>query len=217
MQKCNKVSSVMSKKIKLSLRELDIKTKIKKAVEYANRISVNPFFQNPDPSTEEILDAASRLEKKYTEFRRLKETILELKNETKCLETELDKKITRLASYVESKALGDEEIIRSAGMEVRNDPVPVGRPGKSSLLAEVTENEGEIRLKWGKVRGAKIFNIEISKEGKSDGKWKSIESTTKSRILLRDLTSGTKYWFRIQAIGAGGKGPYSDPVPKYVP
>jgi Fibronectin type III domain len=207
----------MSKKIKLSLRELDIQTKIKKAVEYVNRISANPVFQNPDPSPDEILDAACMLEKKSAELGRLREATKELKNEIGCLELDLDKKITRLASYVENRALGNEEIIRSAGMELRSDPVPVGKPGKTYLLAEVTENEGEIRLKWEKVRGAKIFNIEVSKGGKSDSKWMSIESTTKTRILLKDLTSGTKYWFRIQAIGAGGKGLYSDPISRYIP
>ncbi len=206
----------MSKKIKLSLRELDIQTKVKKAVDYSNRILSNPLFIKPEPAPEEVLLAAERLGRKNNELLMTKIKAANIKKELELLESELDKKINRLAFYVENQALGDENVIRSAGMEPRNDPIPIGIPVKTSLVAAVTENEGEIKLKWERVRGAKIFNIEISKD-KNIQKWHTIESTTKTRILLKDLTSGTKYWFRIQAIGAGGKGPYSDPVSKYVP
>ena len=103
-------------------------------------------------------------------------------------------------------------------MELRNDPVPIGVPGKvSSIMATAMESAGEIKLKWERVKRAKIFNVEISRDMKHGVKWKPIESTTKTKIILKDLVSGTKYWFRIQAIGAGGKGPYCDPISKFAP
>jgi hypothetical protein len=207
----------MLKKVKLSLRDLGIQTKVKRAVEYANRIVSNSFFTKPEPAPQEIILAADKLNRKNNELLTARTKAAEIKEEMKILEKELDKKITRLAFYVENQAMGNEEIIRSAGMEIRNNPIPLGIPGKTILNAAVTEKEGEIKLKWDRVKGAKIFNIEVSKTGKNEQKWKTIESTTKTRILLKDLSSGTKYWFRIQAIGAGGKGPYCDPVSKFVP
>jgi hypothetical protein len=31
------------------------------------------------------------------------------------------------------------------------------------------------------------------------------------------MVSGTKYWFRVAAIGAAGQSAYSDPVPLFAP
>jgi len=38
--------------------------------------------------------------------------------------------------------------------------------------------------------------------------------STKSSATLSGLTSGTKYWFRVAAIGAAGQGAWSDPATK---
>ena len=42
-------------------------------------------------------------------------------------------------------------------------------------------------------------------------------TVTKSKATVTGLTSGTKYWFRVRAIGATGPGPWSDPATKIAP
>ena len=40
---------------------------------------------------------------------------------------------------------------------------------------------------------------------------------TKSKATVSGLATGTKYWFRVRAIGAAGPGPWSDPATKVAP
>jgi len=206
----------MPKKIKLGLRGLDINLKIETARKIVKSMENNSRFPEPDPGLFEIELAVNMLENQYSDL--LKERqVLQMKNldVNKC-ECELDRKITLLASYVESKAKGDIDAIHSAGMDVRADSVPVGIPGRV-IIKSVREilNSGEIKLNWEKVRGAKFYNIEL--KDAQDSNWKLYDSTTKTKILITDLESGTKYWFRVQASGSAGKGEYSDPVFKHAP
>jgi len=206
----------MSKKIKLGLRGLDINLKIETARKIVKSMENNSRFPEPDPGLFEIELAINMLENQY--FDLLKERqVLQLKNlEVNKCECDLDRKITLLSAYVESKAKGDIDAIHSAGMEVRADSVPVGIPGRV-IIKSVSEtlNSGEIKLNWERVRGAKFYNIEL--KNSKDSNWKLYDSTTKTKMLITDLESGTKYWFRVQASGSAGKGEYSDPMFKYAP
>ena len=206
----------MPKKIKLGLRGLDIRLKIQTARNIISCMENNSRFPEPDPALTEIEQAVNKLEHKYSDLQNERQ-IIQLKSiEMNDLENDLDKKITLLASYVESKAKGDIEAIHSAGMDVRADSVPVGIPDRAVIKSvRETLNFGELKLNWEKVRGAKFFNIELSDT--CDKNWKLYDSTTKTKILITQLKSGTKYWFRVQASGSAGKGEYSDPMFKYAP
>lgn len=206
----------MPKKVKLGLRGLDIKLKIQTARRIVSCMENNSRFQEPDPALAEIEQAVSGLEHKYSEVQNERQVIQLKTMEMNGLENELDKKITLLAAYVESKAKGDIEAIHSAGMEVRADSVPVGIPGRVIIKSlRETMNFGEIKIYWEKIKGAKFYNIEYSES--KDTNWKLYDSTTKTKILITKLKSGTKYWFRVQGIGSAGKGAYSDPAVKYAP
>ena len=208
----------MPKKIKLGLRELDICLKIQKARNIIASMHDNAKFPEPDPPLFEIEEAAMNLEQKYSEIRIERRLLQEKTMDLNRIETELDKKLTILAAYVESKAKGDVAIIHSAGMEVRANSVPVGIPARALIkTVKETANNGEVRVKWEKVKGAKIYNVELSDNIKNESSWKVYDSTTKTKEMIRNLKSGTKYWFRVQAIGSAGKGPYSEPVFKYAP
>ena len=176
----------------------------------------NSRYPAPDPALSEVELAVNRLEHKYSDVQNQRQVIQLKTMELSDLENDLDKKITLLAAYVESKAKGDIEAIQSAGMEVRSESVPVGIPGRVvTRSVRETLNYGELKLYWEKVRGAKFYNVEFS--DKPDSNWKLYDSTTKTKILITHLKSGTKYWFRVQAIGSAGKGAYSDPLVKYAP
>jgi hypothetical protein len=206
----------MPKKIKLGLRGLDIKLKVDTARKIINCMEKNSRFPQPDPELAEIELAANMVENKYSELLKERCFLQKINMELNICENDLDKKITLLAAYVESKAKGDVDAIHSAGMEVRSDSVPVGIPGRVVIRSvRETQNSGEIKLNWEKVRGSKFYNIEI--KDSQDSNWRLYDSTTKTKILITDLESGTKYWFRVQASGSAGKGEYSDPVFKHAP
>jgi hypothetical protein len=206
----------MPKKVKLGLRGLDLKLKIETARKIIASMENNYRFPEPDPALNEIEQAVTMLEHKYSDVLNEKQILQMKTSELSSMESDLDKKITLLASYVESKAKGDIDAIHSAGMEVRADSVPVGIPERTIIKSlRETDAYGAIKIFWGKVKGAKFYNIECSEN--ADSHWKLYDSTTKTKILITKLKSGTKYWFRVQAIGSAGKGQYSDPAVKYAP
>ncbi|HEV7473405.1 MAG TPA: fibronectin type III domain-containing protein [Pyrinomonadaceae bacterium] len=41
--------------------------------------------------------------------------------------------------------------------------------------------------------------------------------STKSSFTVTGLTPGTRYWFRVAAVGAGGQSGWSDPASKIAP
>ena len=50
--------------------------------------------------------------------------------------------------------------------------------------------------------------------------WTLKVTVSKSTAKIEHLTSGTKNWFRVAAVGsdaAGGQGPWSDPATKVAP
>jgi len=44
-----------------------------------------------------------------------------------------------------------------------------------------------------------------------------VDVITASKTTVTDLTSGTKYWFRVAAKASGAQGPWSDPAQKMAP
>jgi len=208
----------MSGKVKLSLRVLDINLKVKTAHHIINCMSGNKNFPEPSPPLSDLVDTVRVLEHKFAELQQQRQLIRKKSIELRTAESDLDKKLTMIASYVESRAKGDAGIITGAGMEVRAENAPLGIPARVRIKSvKESVNFGEIKINWEKVRGAKVYNIELSDNVKIDSCWKIYESTTKTKILINHLKSGTKYWFRVQAIGSAGRGAYSDPVFKYAP
>jgi hypothetical protein len=178
----------------------------------------NTYFPQQDAALFEVKEITDKLEDKYDEVKTERQIVQERTIELYDIEKELDKKLTLLAAYVESRAKGDINIIHSAGMEVRDDALPLGIPPKLTILSvKETSYPGELKLCWEKVRGAKIYNIEFTDNIENDSNWKLYDSTTKSKEIVINLKSGTKYWFRVQAIGSAGKGPFSEPAVKYAP
>ena len=68
-----------------------------------------------------------------------------------------------------------------------------------------------------RVEQAKTYTVQQNTDINDPSKWTQIAIITKTKYLVSGLTSGTKYWFRVQAVGTAGEGPMSDPYVKYAP
>ena len=66
------------------------------------------------------------------------------------------------------------------------------------------------------VRGARAYLIERAPDAPAL-EWDVIGSSTKKEASLNSMVSGTKYWFRVAALGTAGQSAYSDPVPLFAP
>lgn len=120
----------------------------------------------------------------------------------------LETATTNRGNYVDEVADGSEAIILSAAFDVRAVPAPIGQlPAPENFMPTMGDMPGEIDLSWSAVRGANSYVIEWREQG-TTGPWTQ-EFATKSKHEVHGLVSGKTYVFRVLAIGAAGKGPWS--------
>ena len=126
--------------------------------------------------------------------------------------------LRQLASYVENASGGDAAKIESAGMGVRADAtVPVGpMPQVMDLVLTAGDFDGTLDAMWHPVRGVTSYELQTSPDPPSS--WTAKMASGKSSATIEGLTSATKLWVRVRAMGADNKpGPWSDPATKVVP
>ena len=129
-------------------------------------------------------------------------------------ERALELLLVALASYVDNIAMGVDTVILSSGFEASKDPQPSGDPAQVvGLEAEPTRNSGEVRLRWKRVARVRAYLVFVSQTPGDESSFRQIAVTTATRYLSTGLESLKDFWFRVRAVGSGGKlGPYSDPA-----
>lgn len=218
---------------KVSLRLSERPTNDK--IEYSRNVVIfmtgNSNFTTPNPPLTSITTAANNLEtasiaaidggKSKTATMHQKETIL-------------DNLLSQLGNYVEATANaaaaagGDaQEVILSAGMDFKRPKNKAPLPLAPAGLTGASIVEGAVNLKWKSVKYARAYIIEISNDITAGGvisptlpesgarvfySWTINDVCTKVKFTVSGLTSGTKYAFRIIALGTAGKGAASIPV-----
>ena len=126
--------------------------------------------------------------------------------------------LTQLAAYVESVAGRDDALITSVGLETkasRSSPTLPGVP--QALSATAGDHDGEIFLSWRPVANAKSYTVESSTDPAAAASWTHAGIATSATRVIANLKSGTRYWFRVAAVGAGGQSGWSEHATKVVP
>ncbi len=203
--------------IKMRLKDMPIPDKIQFARQIAQAMQGNTAFPTPTPALPALTEGAHELEDAYNaalaarQAAKMKTSIQEVRS------AELDGVLTLLALYVENASNGDKAGIESAGFSVRNPPAPIGTlPAPVDVQVAPSEHAGTADVAWKAVRGAKAYCIERAADAPALD-WGVIGSSTKREASLNSMVSGSKYWFRVAAIGAAGQSAYSDPVPLFAP
>jgi hypothetical protein len=202
---------------KLGLDGLSVPAKIQYVRRLAAAINGNPNFTNPVPSVATLTAQADGLETAYNEAQAAR---LASKSKTTIQDDQnvaVDLSVAQLASYVDSASGGDATKIESAGFATRATPTPVGElPAPTDVQVLPSEHSGAAEVKWKSVYGAKAYAIERAPDG-DNLSWAVIGTSTKKQASLNSMASGTKYWFRVAAIGTAGQSAWSDPVPMFAP
>lgn len=144
------------------------------------------------------------------------------------LRDELELMDTNLAFDVAKRSNGDLAKYLSSGFSAKKQPVPAGQPNTPiDFLLVFTKNqeEGKLLAKWKKVENAKIYEVMIGttpyppddSANPSSGSpappmpgpdpskdWGIAGAPTAAKLVITELTSGTKYYARARAIGTGG-------------
>ncbi|MBC8115099.1 MAG: fibronectin type III domain-containing protein [Candidatus Saccharimonas sp.] len=200
-------------KVKLSLRNLTVPQKVQFMRQIVTAMTGNADYPTPSPPLATITTLANQLE---TDFNAAEASRLVSEQKTAVMGTSedaADAGLTQLGAHVDNASGGDEEKILGAGMDVRATPAPVGSlPAPQGLVATIGDFDGEIDNVWDAVRGASSYVMEKSVDPPTATSWQPAGVTTKSQRTVTGLTSGTKYWFRVAALGAAGQSPWSNPA-----
>jgi hypothetical protein len=86
----------------------------------------------------------------------------------------------------------------------------------ANLHAATGDSPGEVDVNWNSVDGARSYEIQTAPDPTA-GPWAFKDNSTKSKATLSGLTSASRIWVRVRAIGANDKGGWSDPAETVVP
>jgi len=206
-------------KLRLNIRNLPIPEKLARSQQIVTALTGNPNFTTPQPPLSQITTAINELETAYNATLTARQEAKARTAAQNTKEEAHDRIMTQLAAYVESVAGDDQELIMSAGLDVRApaasiSSTPSAPPG---LTATVGDRDGEIDLSWDTVRSARSYVVERSSDPPTDSSWTHAAVSTRSQTTIEGLTSGTRYWFRVAAITATGQSGWSNPAMKIAP
>lgn len=206
-------------KIRLNLSRLTIPEKIAKAQQIVTALTGNTSFPTPSPSLANITSAANELKTASDEVQTVTQTRKEKTSIQTQKEDSIDQLLTQLAAYVESVAGSNEQMILSAGMDVRAPATPTTTAPEQpqGLTATAGDHDGEIDLSWDTVTGARSYVVEKSTDPATPNTWAHAGVSTRSTFVAGGLTSGTRYWFRVAAVNNNGQSGWSDPAMKIAP
>ena len=180
--------------------------KIQKARTILSRMEGNTSFSNPNPSLAEVAAATDALENAYD---LALDGSKSAKIQMRQCESVFIGFMKMLASYVLIASKGEEHIIASSGFEVkRENKTPVAPGNPSNVHGAATNRPGEVIVRWSKAAAARLYTVQIRDDGTT---WRDCGLTSKTRMVVSGLSSGSKPLFRIAALGPAGQSGWSDP------
>ncbi|MEO6785879.1 MAG: fibronectin type III domain-containing protein [Chthoniobacteraceae bacterium] len=121
------------------------------------------------------------------------------------------------AAAKESK--GNATMLLAAGFELvpsAHSPSPGVQQPLNVILSE-GKNPGSIGAKCNPDANASTYEWQTTTGDPVTGPYVTFKQTTAAHVTITGLTSGTRVWVRVRAIGTKGEGPWSDPAMKIVP
>lgn len=180
------------------MRKLSVPQKINRGRHVVDTMTANAIlFPNPIPALSAVTIGINALENAWNDAEdggKTKTAIMHVKEE------DLMKLMYDLAHYVERVANGDEEIVFSAGMEVKKP----GHINFSEFSVEHTEHPGEVMLRV-KPQSKTVYRWEYCKDPIAQNTWVAATTTDVASANIQNLTEATKYWFRVVYIAKGGE------------
>jgi hypothetical protein len=205
-------------KVKLDLKSLTITQLIQKVRTVVTQSTGNSMVTGSPVAVAQLTTATDNLDAKAQAVEVNRQAGQTLTTEQGNVRGVLEGLFTQFGGYVEIKANGDAALIQSTGLDVRAAATPIGNLGQVlNLSITVGDSDGELDLDWDNVNGASGYLMQRSFDPVTTTSWVSLDPVTASKATVSNLTSGTKYWFRVAATGSAGPGPWSDPATKIAP
>ncbi|MBK9763268.1 MAG: fibronectin type III domain-containing protein [Flavobacteriales bacterium] len=117
--------------------------------------------------------------------------------------------LRRTSDYVRMESAGDAAKLCSSGFSLRKVPSPINEvDAPKGLVAKPTSSTGEVKLRWGRTHGARIFRVERCEVDPTTGDvtWTTIGTVSRQSFTAVDLVPYAPYWFRVFAFGKDNEG-----------
>ena len=202
--------------VKVGAARLPVADKIQFARQIVTQMTGNANFGSPVPTLGSLTAAANALESAYNAAQTAMAQARAAISVQDDAAAALDLLLMQEGNYVENASGGDRSKIESSGFAVRNlGSAPIGDlPAPSNVDVTPNENAGTVNMRWRRVRGAYSYVVQKAVDAPSL-EWNTVADCTKSKVAVNTMVSGTKYWFRVAAVGAAGRSAWSDAIGKY--
>jgi hypothetical protein len=205
-------------KVKLNLREKSDSDVMTFAQQHVTAMTGNANFATPLPAATAFAPVLTAYQTALAAFNTAQQAAKQATTVKDAARAALELALTQRGNYVDLIAAGNAAVIESSGFSVKASSVPAGVPGQvQNLSLTAGDHDGELNAQWDPVAGAKSYEIATSPDPVTTTSWTKLKSVTKSTAVITGLTSGSRIWTRVRAIGASGEGNWSDPATKIVP
>jgi hypothetical protein len=199
-------------RVKLDLKSRDVPNKVEFGRTVVTEMTTNAAtFVSPDPSLADLTSVTDDLEDAYEASKKGLLSTAMLND----AEAAWDVIMTAMGNYVETVAKGTRAVINMAGMEIIEENHTALQMTKvEGVEGKSGEKTGEVFYKWKKVKGCRVYRGKLlPQNGSRDDEIEVF--TTKTKLTIKDLTPGVKYFLVLEAIGASGVGAKSDSASAY--
>ena len=170
----------------------------------------NPVYTTPVPTLTDVAEITALYNNSLSATPSKENTQEKKQNRLQLIDL-----LNRLALYVTTtgESLAEWE---SSGFSLTSIPQPVGVLAKAQNFTVKPFQAGSVNLSLNKIEGADSYCFQYTQVVAGQPLvWESIQST-KSRITVSGLLSGTQYAFRVYGIGSNPTIVYSDQVNSFV-
>ena len=193
----------------LNFKDLAIPEQVLKTRDIINRTKDNTDFPHPIPSIADITASNDLLELCHSDASGRDHQFVSIMERQEKKHYAL---MMLFVGFVQDKSGGDKLKIESTGLDVKK------RGGKGKKLASVSYLrqliwgiEGEVRMRWKLLKGARSFVSQTSNNWKN--RWRYTDfASTKATLVIGKLVSESYVWVRIAGINSMGIGAWSNPV-----
>jgi hypothetical protein len=190
----------------LKLALMSVPAKIEKGRTIVQNMMGNVYFSSPMPALETVTGLINDLETAHLAAANggMEDTAI-----MRVREQALDLALKTLAAYVESVANANpteaEVIVLSAGMDVKRKSTAV----RNGFVARSTGELGVVMVRTPSVRRA-TYEFQVTTTPEDEASWKTVQAGTRSKLILKGLTSATRYFFRVRLVNSEGIQPWSE-------
>ena len=128
-------------------------------------------------------------------------------------------KLGEVAVKAQSESKGEATMLQAAGYQLANATTPP-TPGvvqPLNLVVTAGDMDASVDVSCDPPPHTRTFEWQVTTGDPITGPYHTAKQTSASSTTLTGLTSGSRIWVRVRAIGTKGEGPWSDPATKIVP